>query len=134
MRRKKFQAEEEEINMTPMLDVVFIMLIFFIVTASFVKEAGIDINRPPPGSDAPPDPDKSSILVTIEANDRIWIDQRMVDARAVQANIQRLLAEKPQSNVLVQAHRESTNQTLVKVMDAARMAGVADISVATATE
>ena len=133
MRRRRLHAEEEEINMTPMLDVVFIMLIFFIVTASFVKEAGIDINRPPPSSDTPPeDSDKTSILVSINENDRVWVDNRMVDLRAVRANIERLLAEKPQSNVLVQADKNSTNQTLVKVMDAARLAGVGDISVATA--
>lgn len=131
MRRKKY-GEEEEINMTPMLDVVFIMLIFFIVTASFVKEAGIDINRPPPSSGIQPeDPDKTSILVAINENDTIWVDQRMVDIRTVRANIERALAASPQSNVLVQADQNSTNQVLVKVMDAARLAGVRDISVAT---
>ena len=131
MRRKMYQ-EEEEINMTPMLDVVFIMLIFFIVTASFVKEVGIDINRPPPSSDKQPEEDdKNSILVSINETDRVWVDNRMVDLRAVRANIERALAARPQSNVLVQAHRNSTNQVLVRVMDSARLAGVRDISVAT---
>ncbi len=132
MARRRRQQEEEEINMTPMLDVVFIMLIFFIVTASFVKEAGIDVNRPPPAPDTPPeDIDKTSILVSIDEGDRVWIDNRLVDQRAVRANIERLLAEKPDSNVLVQAHKDSMTQILVRVMDAARMAGVKDVSVAT---
>lgn len=128
--RRKIYREEEEINMTPMLDVVFIMLIFFIVTASFVKEAGIDINRPPPSSgETPEDPEKTSILVSINEIDSVWVDNRRVDLRAVRANIERALAARPQSNVLVQADKNSTNQTLVKVMDAARLAGVKDVSV-----
>ncbi len=131
MRRKKF-IEDDDINMTPMLDVVFIMLIFFIVTASFVKEAGIDVNRPPPApKEKEIDLNNSSILVAIGENNRIWVDHRPVDHRAVRANIERALAASPSSNVLVQAHKDSTNQVLVQVMDSARLAGVNDISVLT---
>ena len=87
------QEEETEINLTPMLDVVFIMLIFFIVTASFVKEAGIDVNRP----DAPTAvvQENANILVAINDRNEIWIDRRRVDPRAVRANIERLHAENP---------------------------------------
>ena len=124
------QGEEgEEINLTPMLDVVFIMLIFFIVTASFIKEAGIDVNRP----DAPvteSKPEDANILIMILANDEIWIDRRMIDPRAVRANIERLHAENPKGSVVIQANKKSTNKVLVWVMDSARNAGVYKISIA----
>jgi len=121
--------EESEINLTPMLDVVFIMLIFFIVTASFIKEAGIDVNRP----DAPvteSKPEDANILVMINANDEIWIDRRLIDPRAVRANIERLHAENPDGSVVIQANKKSTNKILVWVMDASRSAGVYSISIA----
>ncbi|MCH7830657.1 MAG: biopolymer transporter ExbD [Proteobacteria bacterium] len=120
--------EGEEINLTPMLDVVFIMLIFFIVTASFVKEAGIDVNRP----DAPTavKQENANILIAISQNDEIWIDRRMIDPRAVRANIQRLHAENPKGSVIIQADKKSTNEMLVIVMDAARQAGVFNVSIA----
>ena len=123
------EEEENEINLTPMLDVVFIMLIFFIVTASFIKEAGLDVNRP----DAPVQqttPEKANILVVIDANDEIWIDRRLIDPRAVRANIERLHAENPEGSVVIQANQRSTNKMLVTVMDAARQAGVYSISLA----
>ena len=124
-----FDDEENEINLTPMLDVVFIMLIFFIVTASFIKEAGIDVNRP----DAPvteTKPENANILVVINANDEIWIDRRLIDPRAVRANIERLHAENPEGSVVIQANKKSTNKMLVSVMDSARSAGVYNISIA----
>ena len=124
-----FEEEENEINLTPMLDVVFIMLIFFIVTASFIKEAGIDVNRP----DAPmteSKPEDANILVMINANDEIWIDRRLIDPRAVRANIERLHAENPSGSVVVQANNKSSNKILVEVMDSARLAGVYNISIA----
>ncbi len=124
-----FEEEEQEINLTPMLDVVFIMLIFFIVTASFIKEAGIDVNRP----DAPmteSKPEEANILVLINANDEIWIERRLIDPRAVRANIERLHAENPEGSVVIQANNASTNKILVEVMDSARQAGVYNISIA----
>jgi biopolymer transport protein ExbD len=123
------EEEENEINLTPMLDVVFIMLIFFIVTASFIKEAGLDVNRP----DAPvteTKPEDANILVAISANDEIWIDRRLIDPRAVRANIERLHAENPKGSVVIQANKKSTNKMLVTIMDAARQAGVYNISIA----
>jgi biopolymer transport protein ExbD len=120
--------EDNEINLTPMLDVVFIMLIFFIVTASFIKEAGIDVNRPDaPTSESIAD---ANILIAISSNDEIWIDKRMIDPRAVRPNIERLHAENPKGSVVIQADQKSTNNTLVIVMDAARQAGVYNISLA----
>jgi biopolymer transport protein ExbD len=121
--------EDNEINLTPMLDVVFIMLIFFIVTASFIKEAGIDVNRPDaPLSEVPPE--DSNILIQINANNEILIDRRSIDPRAVRANIERLHAENPNGSVVIQPNKKSSNKMLIVVMDASRQAGVYGISIA----
>ncbi|MFT5674939.1 MAG: biopolymer transport protein ExbD [Paraglaciecola sp.] len=120
--------EEAAIDMTPMLDVVFIMLIFFIVTASFVKEAGIDVNRPEAATAVKKD--RANILVAISDKGEIWINKRKVDVRAVQANIERLYAENPQGTVVIQADKKATTDVLIKVMDASRAAGIADVSIA----
>ena len=129
MRRKRVrESQESEVDMTPMLDVVFIMLIFFIVTASFVKEAGIDVTRPPAATAERKE--RGNILVAITANDQIWIDRRQVDPRALRANIERLYAENPQGSVIIQADKDSKNGLLVAVMDAARSAGVTSVALA----
>lgn len=132
MRRAlgKLQTEEEEsdIDLTPMLDVVFIMLIFFIVTASFVKEAGIDVNKPDATTAVMKE--RANILVAIDSRNQIWIDKRQVDPRSVRANIERLHAENPQGTVVIQADKDSKNERLVQVMDAARAAGVYNVAIA----
>ena len=120
--------EEAAIDMTPMLDVVFIMLIFFIVTASFVKEAGIDVNRPDAATAVKKD--RANILIAISDKGEIWINKRRIDERAVQANIERLRAENPQGSVGIQADKKATTDVLIKVMDASRSAGVYDVSIA----
>ena len=123
------QQEEGEIDLTPMLDVVFIMLIFFIVTATFVKEIGLDVNSPDKNQNIK-DADKQSIVVQITSRDRIRIRGRDVDVRAVRANIERRHAENPEAPVVVQPHPESKTNTMIQVMDAARQAGVYNVSIA----
>ena len=127
-RRRSRRADQSEVNLTPMLDVVFIMLIFFIVTASFVKEAGIEVTRPPAATAVRQE--RGNIMVAITANDQIWIDRRPVDPRFVRANIERLHAENPQGSVVIQADKDSKNGLLVQVMDAARLAGIKSVSLA----
>ena len=127
-RRRNLIDDESAVDLTPMLDVVFIMLIFFIVTASFVKEAGIDINRPPAATAERKE--KGNILVAITAKNQIWVDRRQVDPRALRANIERLHAENPHGSVIILADEESKNKLLVLVMDAARLAGVKNVSLA----
>ena len=127
-RRRALEQEETEVNVTPMLDVVFIMLIFFIVTASFVKEAGIEVNRPDAATAERKE--RGNILVAISENGQIWINKRQVDPRAVRANIERMHAENPQGSVVIQADENSKNGLLVQVMDAARLAGVFEVSIA----
>jgi biopolymer transport protein ExbD len=129
MNRPQFEDEEDDaVNLTPMLDVVFIMLIFFIVTASFVKESGIDVNRP--NAATAERKEKGNIIVAISENNQVWIDRRQVDPRALRANIERMHAENPNGAVVIQADEESKNKLLVQVMDAARMAGVKNVSIA----
>lgn len=121
-------ASDAEIDLTPMLDVTFIMLIFFIVTASFVKETGIDVNRPQAATATVKA--KANILIAIAADNGIWIDRRQVDIRSVRPNIERLHAENPQGSVIIQADKESKTETLIQVMDASRQAGVFNVSIA----
>jgi biopolymer transport protein ExbD len=120
--------DESTVDITPMLDVVFIMLIFFIVTATFIKEAGIDVDKPEAATAVVQE--KASILIAIDANDQVWINRRQVDVRSVRSIVERLHAENPKGTVVIQADRESRNDMLVRVMDASRRAGVYDIALA----
>ena len=115
--------EDSEIDLTPMLDVVFIMLIFFIVTASFVNESGLGVSRPPVSDQPPPDTANTNIVFRVS-------EGRDIDFRAVRANIERLHAENPDAPVVVQPHPESTTNTMIQVMDSARQAGVYNVSIA----
>ena len=137
MRKHQIQLggdeEDNEINLTPMLDVVFIMLIFFIVTASFIKESGIDVNRPDAPTSVVP-PEEANILIAISANNEILIDRRTIDPRAVRANIERLHAENPSGSIVIQPSSRSSNKMLIAVMDASRQAGVYNISIAESTK
>jgi len=133
MSRRRYNASDDEaqIDMTPMLDVVFIMLIFFIVTTSFVREAGIDVQRP--SAATAQSKEGSPILIAIAENGAVWIDQRQVDIRALRAHIERLRAENAEGIVVIQADEISQTGLLVQVMDQARLAGIETISIA-ATE
>ncbi|ASI97645.1 biopolymer transporter ExbD [Vibrio rotiferianus] len=121
-------SEEAAIDMTPMLDIVFIMLIFFIVTTSFVKEAGLEVNRPTASSAQTVK--KGNIMVAIGAAGDVWVDKRRIEVDAVRANIERLRAESPDGAVVIQADTEANAGVVVKVMDQIKMAGVESISIA----
>lgn len=128
IRRKKRVPEDSNIDITPMLDIVFIMLIFFIVTTTFIKETGVEVNRPN-ASTAVTDK-KGNILIAITENNEIWIDKRMIDIRAVRANVERMKAENPEGSVIIQADENSTTGLLVETMDQVRLAGVQNVSIA----
>ena len=131
MRRKSRETDEAEINITPMLDIVFIMLIFFIVTTSFVKEKGLEVSRP---SNSPPKEivkKKGPIVVKIDANGNISMKGRMLERKAVEANLEREKAEKPESPLIIAAHPDADTEALVIILDAAEAVGVASVSVAT---
>jgi biopolymer transport protein ExbD len=135
MRKKRsslsVEEEESEINLTPMLDVVFIMLIFFIVTATFIKEAGIQVERP--DATTALKQEDAAILIAISPNDEIWIDREERDPRALRGVIERLHAENPKGSIVIQADEGSTHETLVIVMEAAKAAGVTNVAIASDT-
>ncbi len=122
-------AAQSEIDLTPMLDVVFIMLIFFIVTASFIKEAGIEVNRPE--AVTAEQKKNAKILVAVSAGNQIWIDKRQVDSRSVRQQIERMHAENPKGGLVVQADTHSSTRVVAAVLDAARDVGVEDVSIST---
>jgi len=135
MSRRKHRSTSEhnsDIDMTPMLDIVFIMLIFFIVTTSFVKESGIDVNRPT--AKTAERKEQGNIIIAIKPSGAIWIDKRQVDVRAVRANVARLHAENPLGAVIITADKDSKTDSLVKVMDQVRLAGIMNASIATTTD
>jgi len=122
------EEEEAEINLTPMLDVVFIMLIFFIVTAVFVKDPGVEITRPTAASAFTPE--KGSIFIAVTAGNEIWVDKRSVGTEGVRAAIERLHTENPEGGVVITADAEAANEFVINVMDAAKGAGINDITIA----
>ena len=120
--------EKDEPNITPMLDVVFILLIFFIVTANFIKEPGLEINRP--DSDTAETQENAAILIAVGPTGEVWMDGRRIDVRQVKANVVKLLADNPKGSVVIQADEKAVADTIIKVMDGAREAGVNAISLA----
>ena len=129
MRRRGPTDDDADINLTPMLDVVFIMLIFFIVTATFIKQAGIQVLRP----DALTAEQKPTVamLIAISPTGEIWIDKKRVDPATVRAHIEKLHAENPKGGLVIQADRKSTNEKLMAVLNAARAAGLQEVAIST---
>ena len=128
MRRRRMPVDSEaaEVNLTPMLDVVFIMLIFFIVTTSFVKESGVEIERPESVA-ASPRPN-AQVMVAITSEGAIWVDGKPVDAHRIGPQVAELVSA--EGSVVVQADRNATTGLLIEVMDQIRQAGVDNIAVA----
>ena len=129
-KRHKVGVDEAEIDMTPMLDVVFIMLIFFIVTATFVKESGLDVS----GSQDQPlqeqQKEKGSIVIDVNQSGVVIMEGREMDARSVRPNVERLLAQDPDAGVIIRANKASRSEVFVTVMDQARQAGASNVAIA----
>ena len=129
MRRRRDRRDSApQINLTPMIDMVFILLIFFLVASSFVKEAGIEVNRPV--AQTAQTQGRGTIRIALSETGEIWMERRSVDIRAVRANVERMLAESPEASVVVLADETAHTGLLVQVMDQVRLAGVSDIAVA----
>ncbi|MDL4863979.1 biopolymer transporter ExbD [Halomonas elongata] len=128
MRRRRLGTVDEssEVNLTPMLDVVFIMLIFFIVTTSFIKESGVEIERPE-SSAATPRPD-AQVLVAITPEGAVWVDGEPVDIHRVGPKVAGMVSD--EGSVVIQADREATTGVLIEVMDRLREADVEQVAVA----
>jgi biopolymer transport protein ExbD len=130
MRRSHIELQRTSfgVNLTPLIDIVFILLIFFIVTSSFVKESGIDVNRP--SALTAVRKERGNIIISISKDGAIWLDKRQVDRRAVRAHVERLQAENPEASVVIVADRDSRTGLMVEVMDQVRLAGVTRIAIA----
>lgn len=130
MRPSHSQRENTEIgvNLTPLIDMVFILLIFFLVTASFTKESGIDVDRP--SAETATRQERGNLIIAINQNGEIWIDNQRVDLRAVRAQVQRLHAQNPEGTVIITADKQSRSGLMVDVMDQVRLAGVSNIAIA----
>lgn len=130
-RRNKHSHESTHgIDLAPMLDFVLNLLIFFIITAVFVKELGLMVNRPPPQQDVEIKGDES-INIQILANGEIWMGDRVVDVRAVRANIERESAVNPKSGVLIIAEKDAETGIVVQVVDEVHLGGIYNITFTT---
>ena len=127
-QRAQKNREDAQIDLTSMLDIVFIMLIFFIVTSSFVRESGVDVNRPSASNASAKA--SAGIFVAITANNDIYIDQRVIDAERVEATLERLLIDQPEASLVIQADEHAYNGTVVTVIDADKGAGSSNIALA----
>lgn len=128
MRRRKKPVDEAEVDMTPMLDVVFILLIFFIVTSTFLSEEGMDLTPPPPSPPNVDQPKQKAVNIYVDESNFIQVDGRITDVSAVRANIERKKAEFPDISVVVQVHPEAKNLYALKVVDEARLANIANVA------
>ena len=125
---RKAKKQAAEINMAPLIDMVFILLIFFLVTTSFVKETGVDINRPAAATAV--SKEKSNILIGITKDNQVYMDKREIDIRAVRANVERALAENPEGNVVIVADRESNTGVVIMALDGCKLAGAKNVAIA----
>ena len=125
---RKTNKKGIELNIAPLIDMVFILLIFFMVTTSFVKETGIEVNRPSAATAA--GKQKANIMIGLTKDGRIFMDKREVDVRTVRAHVERDLAENPESQVIIIADRESVTGLVISIMDSCRLAGAKNVSLA----
>lgn len=117
-----------ELNIAPLIDMVFILLIFFLVTTSFVRETGVEVERPVAHSAQ--SQDKVTLLIAITRDNRIVVENHQIEAGAVRVHVERALAENPEGGVVIVADRGSSTGTAVQVLDACRLAGATDVALA----
>jgi biopolymer transport protein ExbD len=129
MKKRDDDANTGEIDLTPMLDVVFILLIFFIVTSVFITEAGIDVTKPDASTAEPRS--KDLILIAISDGGEIWIDGERIDSRFIRSRFERRLAETPNASVVIQGDRAAQNEHVMSILRAARDANIASVSIST---
>ena len=125
---RKGKRQTAELNMAPLIDMVFILLIFFLVTTSFVKEAGVDVNRPTAATAI--SKEKANILIGITKENKVFMEKREIDIRAVRANVARALAENPEGNVVIVADKESNTGVVISALDGCKLAGAKNVSIA----
>ncbi|MAS82815.1 MAG: biopolymer transporter ExbD [Legionellales bacterium] len=126
------ESAAESVNLTPLIDMVFILLIFFLVTASFTKESGIDVDRPTAKTAAREE--QGSMIIGVSKDGEIWIDSQKIDMRAVRAHVEHLHAQNPEGTVIILADQSARTGTTVEVLDQVRLAGVTNVSIAASNE
>lgn len=126
--RRSHRQEEAQVDLTPMLDIVFIMLIFFIVTSTFVRESGIEVDKPQATNIV--SQKDVGIFIAVTADNDVYIDKKMVDIERVQAALEAMLLDKPESSLVIQADERAFSGTVIQVMDAAKGAGIEKIAIA----
>lgn len=131
-RKRRHRGSEAAVNMAPLVDLIFLLLIFFIVTTSFVRETGIEVDRPTASTAV--SKQKGNILIGINKDGRIFFDKKEIDVRAVRAHVERALAESPEAGVVIVADRASQTGVVIKVMDQCRLSGARDVAIAAALE
>ena len=127
-RKQRTEGEDAAIDMTPMLDIVFIMLIFFIVTTSFIKEAGVEVNKPQASQSSAQK--NANVFIAITEDGKVWLDKREIDVDRVRSNLERLLAEQPTDIIIVQADKKAKHGVVMEVMDQSKASGMDRIAVA----
>ena len=127
-RSLRRSSKTEGVNMAPLIDMVFILLIFFMVTTSFVKETGIDVQRPTASTAALKE--KGNILIGVDANGHVFLERKQIDVRSVRAHIERCLAENPEGAVVIVADKASRTGVVIQVIDQCRLAGARNVSMA----
>lgn len=125
---RKARRQTLELNIAPLIDMVFILLIFFLVTTSFVKETGVEINRP--AASTAVSKEKTNVLIGITKDNRVFMDKREIDIRSVRANVERALAESPEGGIVIVADKESTTGVAIKVLDGCKLAGAKNLAIA----
>lgn len=125
---RRASRQSLELNIAPLIDMVFILLIFFLVTTSFVRETGVDVQRP--SATTAVSKDRATLLVAVTADDQIYVERSLIDIRALRIYVERALAENPEGSVVIVADRSSRTGTAIQVMDACRQAGAEDVAIA----
>ena len=128
----KQETAAESVNMTPLIDMVFILLIFFLVTASFTKESGIDVDRPT--AQTAVREEQGSMIIGVSKDGEIWLDNQLIELRAVRAHVEHLHAQNPEGTVIILADKNGPVGTAIEVLDQVRLAGVTNVSIAASNE
>jgi len=121
-------SDSVTLNLTPLIDMVFILLIFFMVTSSFVKETGVKIKRP--GAETAALQEQSNILIAVTKKGLVWIDRKEINIRSLRAHLERLHAENPEGSVIIAADRQAPTGVVIRILDQARLAGIEQVSIA----
>ena len=122
------ETSAANVNLTPLIDMVFILLIFFMVTASFTKESGIEVDRP--SAQTTIRQEQASLIISVNKEGEVWIDNKHVDIRAIRSHIEQLHAQNPEGTVIIMADKNALTGATIDVLDQVRLSGVSNVAIA----